>query len=70
MGRGAGVDTRGARGEKAGQKVGHPARELATVFSVTFCLLVTVVSPIVKTPPPPPHQWKMTKAARNLVMMK
>ena len=52
MGRGAGVDTRGARGEKAGQKVGHPARELATVFSVTFCLLVTVVSQIVKTPPP------------------
>ena len=34
------------------QKVSHAAKELATVFSVTF-LLATIVGQLVKTPPPP-----------------
>ena len=38
--------------QESWSKVSHAARELATIFSLTF-FLVTVVDQLVKTPPPP-----------------
>ena len=53
MGHGGGMPPIYSNLEESWSKVSHAARELATVFSVTFLFLATVVHQMVKSTPPP-----------------